>query len=85
LSSQLIVAAAMLRKAQAVYEKTLRAEYPIGAGVRWVHNKHVRSGVVIEHGRGHRLKVRNGYTEATHWIDSAEIVQAYATELGATA
>jgi hypothetical protein len=86
MSAKLVVAAGLLRKAQAAYEKTLREEYPIGSGIRWVHNRHSRSGQVICHGYGNRLQVRNDYTGKTYWIRGHDVIAAYAdAELGATA
>ncbi|MGY3392969.1 hypothetical protein ACVWW6_005560 [Bradyrhizobium sp. USDA 3311] len=85
MSSKLVVAAAMRRKAEQNLHKVLREEYPIGGKVRWVYNGHLRNGTVITHSYGDRIRVRNDLSGATYWISAFWILEAFATELGATA
>lgn len=85
MSAALIVAHSMVRKASENLHKVLRQEYPINSKVRWVYRQHLRNGTVIEHSFGDRIRVRNDLTGKTLWISAYDVLQAYATELGATA
>lgn len=85
MSAKLIVAHSMVRKASENLHRVLRAEYPVGAKVRWVYQQQPRSGTVIAHSFGDRIRVRNDYTGQTLWISATDVLLAFATEVGATA
>lgn len=58
----------------------LREDYPVGVAVQWANDlrRPAHDGVVIDHGYGGRIKVRNRRTGAERWIRASAIVMAMA-------
>jgi hypothetical protein len=71
-SARLVAAKAALLDAQKAYEKVLREDYPINGRVRW-DRLGTHSGIVLQHGYGGRLQVKNTNTGRTYWITGAHI------------
>ena len=63
------------RKAEDDVERVLRRDYPLGAQLKWKRGS-LQSGVVLQHGQGDRIKVRNERTGREFWIYAFSVVEA---------
>lgn len=62
-------------KAEAKIEGVLKDDYPVNASVVWKRNG-LHDGIVIQHGCGDRIKVRNVQSGRELWIYAYCIVDA---------
>ena len=71
------LARALARRSEADdrIERTLKCDYPLDAHVEWKRNS-VHEGIVIGHGTGDRIKVRNIQSGHEVWIYAFNIVDA---------
>jgi hypothetical protein len=75
MSKALAVALEHRREAEDKIERTLRRDYPLDAQVAWKRNG-IHDGIVIQHGCGDRIKVKNIQSGREFWIYAYCIVEA---------
>lgn len=63
-----------VREADRALEKGLRADYPVGALIRWSRAGREQFGYVVRNGYRDRIEVENGRTLRHLWIRAYDIL-----------
>lgn len=78
MSAALVAAVSAQLAAARKLRDAIEKDYPIDGPIKWVTNgDRVYCGIVVMHGYGERICVRNTETGRTRWITAGDVVQAF--------